>query len=231
MEWRIAQSLSTLRRQVNEAYPNRDKSSDGVIGDAAHAKTKSDHNPNDQDVVCALDLDHDPDNGFDGDAFLAAQLNNPHPQLKFIVFKGYIYSRIRNFQPKVNSGHYTHVHISVGVGPEGKSAPGTYDSTIPWDIGNKKGTVMSADALTHDEFRYLHILAFGGEPGASYDGRFTGRPLTETLHAWLGTDPLKNKNVLATKVKDSQLVAPGGSLDKEKLYNEITTAVNKAFGK
>ncbi len=36
----------TLRNQVNRAFPNRDRRSDGWVGDSSHSARKSDHNPN-----------------------------------------------------------------------------------------------------------------------------------------------------------------------------------------
>lgn len=59
MTWHLAPCLDTLRKQVNEAYPGRDKTSDGTIGDAAHSARDSDHNPDADDVVCAIDLTDD----------------------------------------------------------------------------------------------------------------------------------------------------------------------------
>jgi len=206
MAWDLAPSLKTLRSQVNSAYPNRSKKSDGTIGDAAHAASRSDHNPNPQGIVCALDLTHDPANGFDADVLAEAQRKNPHPDLKYIVWKGRIASRKYGWTWRPNSGHYQHIHLSVGVGTDGQSAPGTYNNTSPWNLG---GTPMSADKLTSDEFQYIHILAYGGRPGAGYDGRYTGQSLTATLHALMGTDPLAEKaNTLAYKVKSKQLIKP-----------------------
>lgn len=59
MSWTLAPCLDTLRRQVNEDYPNRDKTSDGTVGDLSHQARVSDHNPDADDVVCAIDLTDD----------------------------------------------------------------------------------------------------------------------------------------------------------------------------
>lgn len=45
--WILTKGLSNLRDQVNEAFPDRDKASDGTIGDAAHQAETSSHNPDD----------------------------------------------------------------------------------------------------------------------------------------------------------------------------------------
>lgn len=62
-DWRLAGSLVVLGDEANEANPNRDKASDGTIGDAAHASRDSDHNPwvvvAGRGVVRARDIDTD----------------------------------------------------------------------------------------------------------------------------------------------------------------------------
>lgn len=47
----------TFRDQLNKRFPKRDKRSDGWIGDAAHSKRFSYHNPDRNGVVWALDVD------------------------------------------------------------------------------------------------------------------------------------------------------------------------------
>jgi len=48
-----------LRKQVDKAFPGRDKRSDGWIGDRAHQARKSDHNPDKNGWVHAIDIDAD----------------------------------------------------------------------------------------------------------------------------------------------------------------------------
>jgi peptidoglycan hydrolase-like protein with peptidoglycan-binding domain len=57
--WRPAASLAVLKAEANACNPNRDRASDGALGNEAHAQTVSDHNPNRAGVVRALDLDVD----------------------------------------------------------------------------------------------------------------------------------------------------------------------------
>ena len=48
-----------LREQVDDMYMDRDRKSDGWIGDTRHSARKSDHNPDKNGIVRALDLDAD----------------------------------------------------------------------------------------------------------------------------------------------------------------------------
>src|SRR5689334_3811705 len=56
--WYLNRALTAFRAAVNSAYPHRDKSSDGTIGDAAHQATSSDHNPDRDGSVDAWDMDN-----------------------------------------------------------------------------------------------------------------------------------------------------------------------------
>ncbi len=158
MAWRLAKSLQVLRAQINTAHPDRSTKSDGTIGDANHQGTASDHNPNVQGVVCAFDLTHDPAHGVDGEIIVQAQRKNPHPDLAYMVWRGQIFSRIRDWKPAPNSGHYQHVHFSVGVGSDGKKKP-PYDDTTLWDIG--KESPMPAPLPPLGESKVLGVNDLG----------------------------------------------------------------------
>ncbi|MET0492924.1 MAG: hypothetical protein ABW000_07300 [Actinoplanes sp.] len=68
--WILVPCLVSLRNEFNELAPDRDKASDGSIGDASHAANSSDHNPDEagntpyedadsRNEVHAIDVDDD----------------------------------------------------------------------------------------------------------------------------------------------------------------------------
>ena len=155
MAWRIAESLKQLRKQINEAYPNRDKSSDGGIGDASHASRNSDHNPWVKDshgvgVVTAIDIDEDlaPDI-HTIEALVTAIRNSRDPRVKYIIYEKRITVSGSNLQRwKAYTGknpHNHHAHISVN------SDPKLYDSTKSWNLSLPKiSTAAPIEPKTDD---------------------------------------------------------------------------------
>lgn len=135
MNWRNAGAVVTLRNAVNAKWPNRDKASDGTIGDAAHATRSSDHNPwvivDGVGVVRALDIDVDGINA----AWYAEELRKlgaaGDPRL---AGGGYVIYNRRITAPdfkswRVYTGsnpHTMHVHVSFSRNRAG------FDSTAPW---------------------------------------------------------------------------------------------------
>lgn len=133
-DWRVAQSLLTLRDQLNAAHPLRNKSSDGTIGDAAHASRTSDHNPwvrdhTGQPVVTAMDITHDPDHGVDC-YFLSAKLTKDH-RTKYVIWNKRIFTPTRaaeGWRPYTKDPHIEHLHISVD------STETEFDDAAKWNI-------------------------------------------------------------------------------------------------
>lgn len=111
--WRLAQGLIKLRNQLNQAWPGRSKASDGSIGDSAHAERVSDHNPNAQGVVTAIDVTHDPTHGVDG--HLLSETLIKDSRTKYVIFAGRIWkARTGVWEQYFGSNqHNHHVHISI----------------------------------------------------------------------------------------------------------------------
>lgn len=147
MAWRNCKASITLANECNARWPNRDKESDGTIGDAAHQSRKSDHNPWIIDsagvgVVRARDVDEDLDgdkaNGYmDAKALfehLLALARAGDERLNgggYLIYEAKIYSEKNNWQGRDYTGlnaHKHHLHISFSLNAAG------YDSTAPWGI-------------------------------------------------------------------------------------------------
>jgi hypothetical protein len=117
-----------LRDQVNKAFPNRDKRSDGWIGDRAHQARKSDHNPDANGFVHALDIDADlipgaPKRSKEAAQALADQLvayaKSGAPgadRIKYVVYNDRIasgtYSKTFWEWRGSGYGHTHHIHVS-----------------------------------------------------------------------------------------------------------------------
>lgn len=131
--WKLAAALIRLEDQVNAKFPARSKDSDGSIGDTSHAARKSDHNI--RNGYChAIDITHDPRNGFDSYAFADMLLAKQDPRMQYVISNRRIGSGPHGPEPGkwrpytgVNP-HDHHVHIST-------NALGETDSR-DWDIGN-----------------------------------------------------------------------------------------------
>jgi hypothetical protein len=118
MSWKLAAAAQTLRKQVDSRYPKRDRSSDGTIGDQAHKRRISDHNPDKSGYVMAFDLDEDgwPAHTF-ADQLLEYMRTSGDKRIKNIVYEGRVASGTYSNQMWVwrsapSLGHAHHIHIS-----------------------------------------------------------------------------------------------------------------------
>lgn len=132
MAWRLARSLERLRAQINALAPGRSKASDGTIGDAAHASRKSDHNPDADGVVRAMDITHDPASGCDCNAIAASLVASRDPRIQYIIWNRRIVNREVSpwvWRPYPGSNpHDKHIHISVD------EKPALYDDARDWAV-------------------------------------------------------------------------------------------------
>lgn len=121
MKPKLSKSAIQLREQIDDAYPDRDRTSDGWIGNAAHQAIKSDHNPDEAGWVRAIDVDRDLSGKAKPDVmpYLADQIRlygKKHPRrISYVIFNGQIASSKRGWSWRKYTGinpHNHHCHIS-----------------------------------------------------------------------------------------------------------------------
>jgi len=134
MVWRgdgtakLAPCLVKLIDEIDARAPGRDRRSDGSIGDRAHAARTSDHNPNAQGIVTALDITDDPGNlaadlvydrdDFDPDVLFEHLRRRRDPRVKYLISDDRVCSSYGSqaWQWRTYTGpnpHDRHAHISV----------------------------------------------------------------------------------------------------------------------
>ena len=132
---RNARSIERLKDEIEASYPG---TTIWIVGDDAHKNTWSDHNPNVCcGVYCAIDVKGD--GGLDLRKFVQHLITNPHPNLRYVIFDHKIYHRSNGFEPEDyhgKSGHETHVHASVGNGPDGRSTTNYDNGSTSWRISS-----------------------------------------------------------------------------------------------
>lgn len=118
--WRLAPSLVALMNETDRLWPNRNRASDGSIGDTSHSARTSDHNPS-NGFVTAVDITEDPVNGPDLAAFWNHLVATRDGRVKYLIYEGrivasYPVSGVPAWTPRVYSGanpHDRHLHVSV----------------------------------------------------------------------------------------------------------------------
>ena len=141
-----------LREQIDDAYPHRDRTSDGWIGDTRHSVRPSDHNPDANGIVRAIDIDRD----------LAAHKEEAHAlvekirlcaqrgdkRIKYIIFDGKIMSPLFNWVRRSYMGanpHRHHFHVSFTS--LGDTDGGWFDLE-----GKKNGRTQTDGGIVGEDF-------------------------------------------------------------------------------
>lgn len=111
-----------LREQFDDSFPDRDRRSDGWIGDPRHASRPSDHNPDKQTgIVRAIDVDRDVSGSTKPDLMpdIADQIRlcakAGDKRIAYVIFNGKIASSRMDWRWRVYRGfnpHIMHCHIS-----------------------------------------------------------------------------------------------------------------------
>lgn len=187
--YHLAPSLDALRDEINRRWPGRSKASDGWIGDASHQASKSDHNP-DWDaggVVRAIDVTS---KDIDADVVIRALVKDS--RVNYVIHRGQIYSRVRDFRPKRYTGanpHNHHVHVSIvhtrtGASSTARWLPSTVAPTAPTPVAPTAPTAPDKDGFDMADLKDLEKVV-----NASNEAHVS-RIVREVWGYVLGTDPL-----------------------------------------
>jgi len=129
---KLCKAGQQLRLQVDDCYPDRDRTSDGWIGDARHSARPSDHNPDAAGIVRAIDIDRDLSGKAKPDLMpdIADQIRlcakSGDKRISYIIFDGKIASSKAAWRWRTYDGinkHTHHAHISF-------TSKGDEDSTF-----------------------------------------------------------------------------------------------------
>ena len=125
MKPKLCKAGQQLREQIDDSFPDRDRSSDGWIADARHlARGTSDHIPDAQNgYVRAVDLDRDVSGKAKPDRMpdIADQLRRlakTDKRIKYIIFDSKICSAKSAWRWRTYTGinkHQHHCHISFST--------------------------------------------------------------------------------------------------------------------
>lgn len=202
--WYLAPALARLREQINAAFPGRDKSTDGAVGDTAHQARPSDHNPdwNAGGIVRAIDVDEDlwgpstVDKGAVAQALVDAIITDP--RVAYVIYEGRIWQNPAVFskggwQPYTSAGksgwfnpHKMHFHVSIRRGA-------TWDADrSDWPIPARdvdkptpapKPTPSTPAGFSQETLDYQRAQNRYGKAGLVEDG--INGPKTQTWRAWV----------------------------------------------
>ena len=112
-----------LREQIDDSYPERDRTSDGWIGDARHSSRNSQHNPDAEGIVRAIDVDRDLSGKAKPDLMpdladqirLCAKSKKDGGRISYLIFDGRIASSKKGWAWRPYDGlnrHVKHLHVS-----------------------------------------------------------------------------------------------------------------------
>ena len=116
---KLCKAGQQLREQIDDCYPDRSRKSDGWVGDARHNARKSDHNPDGDGWVFAIDITADlnahPEEAHNLVDEIRKAAKRGERRIKYIIFDGRISSPILGWKWRKYRGanpHKSHFHIS-----------------------------------------------------------------------------------------------------------------------
>lgn len=185
--WTVAPALNRLLADANARWPDRLRGRDGTIGDANHFgdieegdRAHGEHVPTDNRgvywddaVVRARDIDvRRPDGSQFGDELVQLLVadGKVRERIAYIIHKGVIYSRVRDWAPAPNSGHEDWVHVSLRNNSSSRADASTVAAAAadvtPWfglsDVGGVEFDMQWPDCAPFEEMAWYEVSTPAG---------------------------------------------------------------------
>jgi hypothetical protein len=182
-EWILIACLKALFAEFNRIAPSRDHASDGAIGDTAHQREVSDHNPDETGAVPIHDADKtnevhaiDVDNNLNESdltmekvvQFLLARCRSgDEKRLRYIIWNRRIWSASSGWVQKTYTGasqHTEHAHFSASYDSKLEASTASWhleDIPVALTTSDKKDieNLIKANAASNAEVQAAAIAA------------------------------------------------------------------------
>ena len=122
MACRPAPACKAALQEATDRWPNRNKDSDGICASQKHSQQnpKSDHEPDQDGLATAFDIDHDPA-GFDAFHWADQLRLRRDPRVKYVIFYSRMFASYSTSSRKAwewgpytgYNAHRSHMHVSV----------------------------------------------------------------------------------------------------------------------
>jgi len=194
---RLVACLVALREEFNRIAPTRDKESDGWIGDEAHQSGNSDHNPDANGNVHAIDVDKDLNTDFDmqdcvdyiiSECRKSGESGKDKGRLKYVIYNRVIWEASNGWNSRPYTGsnpHDKHAHFSC------EYAEKYAEDDSPWglverfgDMANQFLVKQNPNAGPTEEVKFWQYqLEWAGYDPGEIDGIF-GSKMRAALDKW-----------------------------------------------